>query len=408
MMSFKNICKVVFCCVLLVSTPTIHTHAQVGTVVKSVSKIFRKKVGKEVVGETAEKVAKEATQGAVKKAGKEIAEETAEQALKRISKEVAETTIKKNAADALFASSKTITKKTISEVAPAAIKKTMVAQLGKEISEKALKTTSKEFVQQIGKETTEEASQQFIKRLGTESTQESFELATKKSMKETSITTSKTWLEKRKDLYHKLRLQILGKVHKSKIYKNLLHINKKGPIKLTSKEIDELLANPTQKNFNNFIEKKLGRKDIDLMEFYIRLKKSNPEQLKKLLNNKAIKAHTKKYIRDGGGYHEWLICENLEDFLLNPKWGKDGDYLALLLTKFSQETGTVGFKIGGGHHIGKGPAKNSVIFHNKLQEVIDSSNSIEELFVNIRRFAKKNLKEEDYKEFLKVFDEVLK
>ena len=110
MMNFKDICKVVLCCVLLVSTPTIHTHAQVGKVVKSVSKIFGKKAGKEIAGETAEKVAKEVAQGAVKKAGKEIAEETAEQALKRISKEVAETTIKKNVADALFASSKTITK----------------------------------------------------------------------------------------------------------------------------------------------------------------------------------------------------------------------------------------------------------------------------------------------------------
>ena len=183
MMNFKDICKVVLCCVLLVSTPTIHTHAQVGKVVKSVSKIFGKKAGKEIAGETAEKVAKEVAQGAVKKAGKEIAEETAEQALKRISKEVAETTIKKNVADALFASSKTITKKTISEVAPVAIKKTMLAQLSKEISEKALKTTSKEFAQQIGKKTSEEASQQFLKRIGTGGSQEMLESSGKKSFK---------------------------------------------------------------------------------------------------------------------------------------------------------------------------------------------------------------------------------
>ena len=41
------------------------------------------------------------------------------------------------------------------------------------------------------------------------------------------------WIEKQKDLLRKVRLRFLNKVRKSKVYKDLLLIYKKGPIKLT-------------------------------------------------------------------------------------------------------------------------------------------------------------------------------
>lgn len=404
MKNFKNIYIFIMCSMLLVSIPTTHVNAQAAQVVKSISKIFGKKAAKEVAEETAEQVAKEAAQGVAKKAGKEIAEETAEQAIKRLSKEAAETVIKKNATNALFQSSQVITKNVLSEVAPTAIKNTLFKQLSKELGENALKTTSKEFAQQVGKSASHEVGEQFIKRLGTESSQEALEHSAKQSMKEEAIQTSKTWIEKQKDLLRKVRLRFLNKVRKSKVYKDLLLIYKKGPIKLTDRELKELLANPQY--FREYLKVKGGSKDV--VEFLIRLKQSNPDHVRQLLANKEIKAYIKKSLRGKGGNHEWLMCENLEDFLLNPKWGKDGDLLACLLPRFSQATGKVRFLRGGGHISAPGmDATNSALFHNKLNDIIQSSNSTEELLVNIRRFAKKNLTPEDFLEFEKSLEKIL-
>lgn len=404
MKNFNTIYLYIICSVLFVSAPTIQTHAQAAQIVKSISKMFGKKAAKEVAEETVERVAKEASQGIAKKTRKEIAQETAEQTIKRLSKETAETVIKKNAADAVYNSSKVISKRVMSDVAPNAIKKTFIMQLGKEIGENALKATSKEFAQQIGKKAPKEAGEQFIKRLGTESSQKALERSTKKAMEDEAITTSRTVLERHKDLLRKVRLQLLDKVRKSKAYKDLLKIYKKGPISLSEKELRELLANPQY--FREYLKVKGGSKDV--VEFFLRLKKGNPDHVRQLLANNYIKDYVSKSLRGKGGMHEWLMRQNFEDFLLNPKWGEDGDLLAFLLPRFTQATQKVRFLKGGGHISSPSiDATNSALFHSKLNEIIHKSNSIEELLMNMRRFAKKNLTPEAFMDFEKALEKIL-
>ena len=322
-----------------------------------------------------DKVATKVLKKVAKKTMSEMAEATTEQVSKKATKntvlEIAEESAEKNAADA-------------------------ISKLG----ENTLKTTNEEFSQQIGKTISEDVS----KQLGTETSQEALEHSAQQVMEKEAIITSKTWIEKQKDLLRKVRLQLLKKVRKSNAYQDLLDIHKKGAIILTDKEVTELLANPQY--FREYLKVKCGSKDV--VEFFIRLKKSNPEQLRQLLGNQDIKAYVKKSLRGKGGNHEWLICENLEDFLLNPKWGNDGDLLAVLLPRFSQATDKVRFARGGGHISSAGiDATNSVLFHNKLNEIIHTSNSTEELLINMRRFAKQNLTPESYIEFEKTLEYML-
>lgn len=381
-MSFKYIYRCTLCVLLLAATPTNEVNAQATQVVKTVSKWFGKK------------------------AAKEGAEEVVEQGVKAISKDMAQKAITKNAVNAIYKPSATFVRKNLQEYAATNIGKTFTTKLGKELGEGALKTMSKEFAQQIGKSTSIEAQEIFIKRLGTESAQGAYELSAKKTMQKSAFDTKKSWSEKLKDKYHKLRISLLQKIHKSKIYKELLEIYAKGPINLTQKELTDLLAHP--ENFRSILKAKMGKK-VNVVEFLIRLKMSNPQYVKQILDNPDLFLYIKKSIRKGNpGFHEWLEIQNLQDFLLNPKWGKEGDLLALFLPKFSQATRNVNFKLGGGHYSsGRPNTSESSMFHKALSEVIKDSNSIEELFVNVRRYAKKNLTPESYNEFLKILEHTL-
>ena len=375
MMSFKYIYRCALCILLFTVVPTTEVNAQATQVVKAVSKWFGKK------------------------AAKEGAEEVVEQGVKAISKDMAQKAITKNAANAIYKPSATFARKNLQEYAATNIGKTFTTKLGKELGEGALKTMSKEFAQQIGKSTSIEAQEIFIKKLGTESTQGAYELSAKKSMQKSAFDTKKSWSEKLKDKYHKLRISLLQKIHKSKIYKELLEIYAKGPINLTQKELTDLLAHPEY--FRSILKAKMEKK-VNVVEFLIRLKMSNPQYVKQILDNPNLLSYIKKSIRGNKGAHEWLMVKNIEDFLLNPKWGKEGDFLAIALQRLTQSTDNVLFKIGGKHG-----SENSTKFHNGLSKVIDESSSIEELFVNIRRYAKKNLTPEAYNEFLKILEQTL-
>lgn len=188
------------------------------------------------------------------------------------------------------------------------------------------------------------------------------------------------------------------KLAKTKISKELDDILAKGPIKLTDKELKDLLEHPEY--LRSFYYAKTGSKK-GMQEFFIRLSKGDKNQVKKLLENPQIREKVNRTIRQGGGKHEWLMTKNFEDFLVNPKWGDDGAFLALSLTELVQNTESVLFRYGGKHC-----GVNSGTFHNGLAKVIEGCSSKEELFVEVRKYAKEWLTKESYKEFEGIFKTV--
>lgn len=195
------------------------------------------------------------------------------------------------------------------------------------------------------------------------------------------------------------------KIKKTLLYKRLTEILAKGPIRLTDKLKKDLLNNPEY--LRNFIKNYTGDKK-QFQEFFIRLAMEDKDFVKQLFEIPYIKEYIKKAIR-AGGVHEWLLTQNFLDFLVNPKWGKDGPFLALALTEFVQKTNNVLFKKGGGHVSSKlANSSASAKFHNDLAELISKCNSKEEILITIKKYAKETLTSESYKEFVDIFNKVFK
>ena len=195
------------------------------------------------------------------------------------------------------------------------------------------------------------------------------------------------------------------------IYKRLQAIKAKGAIELTKKEFDYLMQNADKANLKSIIEVYTGDKN-GFLEFFIRLADGNKKQVVQIIDQPDIRRYINSAIRSAKGeigYHEWLMTKNFKSFLLDDKkWGKDGHFLAIALTELTQETSKVNFKIGGGHpSSGRLNSSESAKFHNGLAEVIDQCNTKEELFVNIRAYAKEKLTEEAYNDFNRIFKSVL-
>lgn len=221
----------------------------------------------------------------------------------------------------------------------------------------------------------------------------------KKSLEKSTTKNPKTAQKAYRDLAPKLA--------NTKLAKELKAIEAKGPIKLSQKELQALLDNPKD-NIRAFIRAKTGDHK-NYKEFFIRLTMGSKEQTKQLLENPDIRKYVDRSIRRSGegAVHEWLMTKNFQDFLLNPKWGKDGPYLAYALDKFVQKTKNVRFKTGGGHPSDITPnTSESAQFHNRLAELIENCSSKEELFIAIKRFAKQELDKESYAEFCKIFKEI--
>lgn len=191
------------------------------------------------------------------------------------------------------------------------------------------------------------------------------------------------------------------RLSKTQIKKDLNDIIQKGPIKLSDKQIKELLEHPKD-YLRAFIETYTGS-NKNFQEFFIRLAMYDKKLVKRLLENPQIREYVDRSIRRSGegGVHEWLMTKNFCDFLTNNKWGEDGPFLALALTRLVQKTENVIFK-GGGIHGGT----NSTKFHNGLSQIIDQCSSKEELFIAVRKYAKEHLTEEAYKEFNEIFKNV--
>lgn len=187
---------------------------------------------------------------------------------------------------------------------------------------------------------------------------------------------------------------------KTLIYKKLQAIKAKGPIRLSPKDKINLFTDP--KNFlRSCIQAYTGDRK-NFQEFFIRLSMGDKQIVKELLELPEIRQYVDRAIRRSGegGVHEWLMTKNFKDFLTNPKWGEDGEFLALVLTEFVQRTDRILFKEGGSHH-----HAGSGAFHKKLSLIIEQCSSIEELFVEIKHYAKKELTKDSYDEFLRIFSE---
>lgn len=197
---------------------------------------------------------------------------------------------------------------------------------------------------------------------------------------------------------------------KTLIYKELQQIKAKGPIKLTKKDFDYLMSNADKANLHSFIKTYTGNK-TNYLEFFIRLADGNKKQATELLDQPKIRKFIDTSIRVASGekgYHEWLMTKNFKSFLLDNKWGEDGYFLAIAQSKLIQKTRNINFKEGGGHVASSRPnSSESVKFHERLAKVIDQSKTKEELFVNVRTYAKEALTEESYKEFNEIFKNIL-
>lgn len=143
------------------------------------------------------------------------------------------------------------------------------------------------------------------------------------------------------------------------------------------------------------------------VEFFVRLKNSGREDLIKSVWN-SHKTFIKESGIRAGGMHEWLEAENFVDFLVNPKWGKDGAYLAYMTIKIVQKTGNVVFKNGGAHQVydaARGryvPGPNSKSFHNRLGERINACSNKECIFRVVDEHAQTWLTRNAYKEYVDI------
>lgn len=214
----------------------------------------------------------------------------------------------------------------------------------------------------------------------------------------------KSTVEKGKQKFQSLLLKQL--IKRTKLYKNLQSIMAKGAITLSEKQLKELLENP--RYLRAYIKSFTGDHK-NFQEFFIRLAMGNKKQVKEILNNPYIRKYIDRSIRQSGegGVHEWLMTKNFNSFLTDSKWGDDGPFLALALTKLVQSTERVIFRNGGRHPSSiASNSSESAMFHQRLAKVIDSCSSKEELLIQVREFAKKELTPEAYNEFNQIFKAV--
>lgn len=398
MRNFRYI--ITLCLVLIGSCCTTESmvHSQTTQIVKGVTKKIGNLFGKKTAKETTESIGKKVSQEAAETAGKKAAKE----GFLEISQELTERAFKENADKLLVRNAKNeISGQSLKKVGPKQVEKMFADNVAKTVGKNATIIFKNKAVTFVAK-SDNNVWTQFAKQLGTSESKEALESTAKQSLKH-SQGAKAIEIQGIKKRIEKTILS--SKIKKTALYKELQEILKKGPITLSDKEFRELIANP--KYLREYILVKTGDKK-KFQEFFIRLAMGNKEQAAAIMDNIWIKEYLNKAIR-AGGLHEWLMTKNFKDFLLNPKWGEDGQFLALALTEFVQKTRNVRFKTGGMHVTsGVGNSKASIEWHKQLSEVISNCNSKEEIFVAIKHFAKDTLTDESYREFCQIFASIFK
>ena len=178
-------------------------------------------------------------------------------------------------------------------------------------------------------------------------------------------------------------------------------------LKLSTKEMDMIRKNPGF--IYELVEKYTGKSFKDgYKEFFIRMSKQNKYQIVEIWNYSAdVRNVVKGAIRNGGGKHEWLMCENFCSFLTDSKWGKDGPYLANIIDQLATDTTSVIMSNGWTHleecMATRGNARNlRSVIHNGIRQIMKESNNADELMIKLRNWIYDNFTQEAYDAFEKV------
>lgn len=206
-------------------------------------------------------------------------------------------------------------------------------------------------------------------------------------------------------------LDITSKISKSRIKNEVENIKKLPSIRLSTKELDMIRQQP--KYFDELVYNYTGKSFGEgFLEFFIRLSKQNPKQANEIWNySKAIRDYIKNKGIRAGGVHEWLMCDNFMDFLTNPKWRKDGAYLAKCLSTLVQSTDSVYMKnvrIGGIRYKKWSHKMEEKIFgngkiHDLIKKVVKEAENTEDFFIKLNKMVKENFSRETYKNFSKAW-----
>lgn len=204
-------------------------------------------------------------------------------------------------------------------------------------------------------------------------------------------------------------IETAEKIAKSPLKLSMDALRKLPGIKLTTAQLDKIRQTPSY--LKELVKELTDREFKDgYLEFFIRLTKNNPNQAQEIWNySKAVRDVIKDAIRPGGT-HEWLMCENFIDFLTDPKWRREGPYLAKILSVLTQNTNDVYLILRDGtkwtHTLESqmtfGRASNpKALIHNLIRNVIKKSNSTEDMLVNLEKMVKEKYPKEVYEKFSK-------
>ena len=195
-------------------------------------------------------------------------------------------------------------------------------------------------------------------------------------------------------------IEVAEKIARSSLKESVDTIRKLPGIRLSTAQLDMIRQTPS--SMEKLVKEMTGKEFRDgYLEFFIRLTKSNADQATELWNySTKVRDFIKNNAIRPGKTHEWLMCENFMDFLTDPKWRKEGTYLAKALSVLVQKTDDVYIILEDGtkwtHTMEK--FGNGTI-HNKIREVVKNSNSAEELLVNLENMVRKDFPEEVYEKF---------
>lgn len=178
-------------------------------------------------------------------------------------------------------------------------------------------------------------------------------------------------------------------------------------LKLSTKELDSIRMNPVY--LPELVRQYTGKPFKEgYKEFFIRMSKQNKNQIEEIWNyNSDIRKIIKGVIRTGGGKHEWLMCENFVSFLTDPKWGKDGTYLAGIIDQLATDTFSVVMNNGWTHAMEACETFGSIrnpksVIHNGIRQIIKESNNADELLLNLKKWISANFTRETFDAFEEV------